>query len=90
MVKVHGQKRHYQVLLDPGRAQLLEDLAAERGERSTALARELIYAGLQRLSDSATYALRLAEDEATRRQGIANQVSGRRQRRGHADVQQLN
>jgi hypothetical protein len=77
MAKVHGSKRHYQLLLDPHRAELLEDLAAAQGKRPAALARELVYSAIKRSTESATYHLAEAQDQALRRTSIQNQVRGR-------------
>lgn len=77
MAKAHGNKRHYQLLLDPHRAGLLEDLAAEQGKRPAALVRELVYAAIKRSSEAATYHLAEAQDQALRRVSIQNQVRGR-------------
>lgn len=77
MAKVHGNKRHYQVLLDPERAGLLERLADQRGLRPAALMRTFVYAALKREAGAAAYKVAEAQDAATRRTGIANQVKGR-------------
>lgn len=77
MAKVHGSKRHYQLLLDPHRAELLEDLAAAQGKRPAALARELVYSAIKRSTEAATYHLAEAQDQALRRTSIQNQVRGR-------------
>lgn len=77
MAKVHGNKRHYQVLLDPERAGLLERLADQRGLRPAALMRTFVYAALKREAGAAAYKVAEAQDAATRRAGIANQVKGR-------------
>jgi hypothetical protein len=43
MARLHGNKRYYQVLLDDDKAQLIEDHAARKQVRVTALIREWIY-----------------------------------------------
>ena len=77
MTKIHGNKIHYQILLDPHRAALLEKLAAGKGVRTTALVRDMVYRALQRGTDGAAYGLAAAKDQALHRQGIQNQVQGR-------------
>lgn len=77
MTKTHGNKRHYQVLLDPHRADLLEQLAADAGMRPAAYARELLYAAVRRSTTVVEYGLAEARDQALRREGIRNQVRGR-------------
>jgi len=79
MARTHGSKRYYQVLLDPNRACLLEQLAAECGMRTTALARELLYEAVERRVGGAAYRLAEAQDHAIKRQSIQNQVRGRTQ-----------
>jgi hypothetical protein len=44
----HGKKRYFQVLLDPARAELLDELAEQRGMRPAALVREIVYLHLER------------------------------------------
>ena len=77
MARLHGSKAYYQVLLDPHRAQLLEDLAAAAGMRPSAYARELLYSAVKRVTEAATYGLAEAQDAALRRRSIQNQVQGR-------------
>ena len=79
MARLHGSKRYYQLLLDPHRADLLEQLAQDAGVRTTAYARDLLYAAIRRSVDTATYGLAEAEDQALRRKSIQNQVQGRLQ-----------
>lgn len=81
MTKEHGNRAHYQVLLSPGLAALLDREAASRGMRSSALLREWAYQGLRQCCDATAYRLAEAQDVAMRRQGIQNQVAGRRAQR---------
>lgn len=77
MATLHGAKAYYQILLDPHRAELLERLAEERGMRTTALAREMLYSAMERLVGASDYGLAEAQDHAQRRASIQNQVRGR-------------
>lgn len=77
MARLHGSKAYYQLLLDPHRAQLLEELAADAGMRTTAYARELLYSAIRRSTDATAYGLAEAEDQALRRKSIQKQVQGR-------------
>lgn len=43
MARLHGNKRYYQILLDEDKAQQVEDHAARKKVRVTALIREWIY-----------------------------------------------
>ncbi len=79
MARLHGSKRYYQLLLDPHRAELLEQLAQDAGMRTTAYARELLYSAIKRSTETATYGLAEAQDQALRRKSIQNQVQGRLQ-----------
>lgn len=79
MARLHGSKRYYQLLLDPHRAELLEQLAQDAGMRTTAYARELMYSAIKRSTETATYGLAEAQDQALRRKSIQNQVQGRLQ-----------
>ena len=77
MTRLHGAKAYYQILLDPHRAELLERLAEERGMRTTALAREMLYSAMKRLVGASDYGLAEAQDHAQRLASIQNQVRGR-------------
>ena len=74
----HGQKRYYQVLLDPARAELLDALAEDRGMRPSALLRKMAYEALEQAYPPSLYALATTQDEASRLTSIRNQVEGRR------------
>jgi hypothetical protein len=76
--KFHGMKRYMQILLHPNRSELLDRLAEERGVRCTALVRELVYQGLERVVTRAEYAAAVAADELLRTEAIKNQVDGRK------------
>ena len=74
----HGMKRYMQILLHPNRSELLDQLAEERGVRTTALVRELVYASLERMVSRAEYAAAAAADELLKAEAIRNQVNGRK------------
>ena len=48
MAGQHGSRRYYQVLLQPNRAKLVEEIAAEKGIRATELIRRMTYDWLER------------------------------------------
>lgn len=77
----HGQKRYLQVLLDPARAALLDKLAEAKEMRSTALAREYVYAALEQSVPPEAYQAALEEDAQLRAEGIARQVQGRKKQK---------
>lgn len=81
MSKRHGVKRHYQVLLDPHRADLFDEEAEKRGFKASAYMRELVYQALERTSDASVYGLALALDEVAHREAIQRQVVARNKAR---------
>lgn len=76
----HGQKRYLQVLLDPARAELLDKMAESREMRTTALARDQIYAFIECSVPPETYQAALEQDERARKEAIARQVQGRKKK----------
>ena len=77
MTKAHGTKQHFQVLLDPHRAALLELEARRRGFKAAAYARELIYTELERTAGDREYQAAFTQDADERRAAIQRQVEGR-------------
>jgi hypothetical protein len=77
----HGQKRYLQVLLDPARAELLDRMAKHRDLRTTALAREQLYAAIQQGVPPEEYQAALEQDEQARAEAIARQVQGRKKKK---------
>lgn len=77
MAKHHGVKKHYQVLLDPNRADLVDKEAAKRGLKSTAYIRQVVYEELERVVEASVYGLAVAEDAVELRAAIKRQVEGR-------------
>lgn len=73
----HGNKRYLQILLDPNRAKFLDEIAAERGVRVTALVRDVLYEFLKKNVEKSRYELALAKDEAIWAQTVRNRVAGR-------------
>ena len=50
MSRLHGNKRYFQLLLDPERAEVIDQEAARKKVRATALIREWIYEKLASLN----------------------------------------
>jgi hypothetical protein len=73
----HGNKTYMQVLLDPHRADLLVNLAKEKGVRSTAWIRDAVYAALEKALPSSLYQEALAKDQASWRESVRRRVEGR-------------
>ena len=78
MASKHGQKTYIQLLLDPHRAKLLTDMAAENEMRPTAFMRDALYAYLKRALPSSIYGEAEAKDEAVWRESVRNRVKGRK------------
>ena len=55
MAGQHGSRRYYQVLLQPNRAALVEELAKEKGIRSTEMIRQMVYSWLERELPASQY-----------------------------------
>ena len=81
MMQSHGQKKYLQILLDPARAELLQQLAIEKGMKPTALVREMIYQGITRSVPTTIYNEAAAKDEATWRRSVRSRVEGRQAQR---------
>lgn len=74
---MHGAKRHYQVLIDPARADLLDRVAEKEGKRTTALIRDLLHDFLQGVYTKAEYQKALDADQDTRTRAVRRQTEGR-------------
>ena len=81
----HGNKTYLQILLDPHRAELLRELAENRGLRPTAWIRDACYAALKKECDVSTYNAAQAKDEATWRESVRKRVEGRRKNRKESE-----
>ena len=77
-MKIHGSKRHYQVLVGPERAVLLDRVAEKEGKRTTALIRDLLYEFLQGVYTKAEYQEAADADQVVRAEAIQRQTEGRR------------
>ncbi len=73
----HGNKQYFQVLLDPNRAELVQEEAAKNKQRATAWIREAVYSELKRISSPTVYSEAEAKDLARWRQSVRRQVEGR-------------
>ena len=77
MATRHGAKIYVQLLLDPNRAKLLQDLAGVQNKRTTAVMREILYSYLERTLPSSVYGEAAAKDHAVWREAVSNRVKGR-------------
>jgi hypothetical protein len=73
----HGSKVYLQLLLDPNRAKLIEQLAQEQNKRTTAVMRDILYSYLERTLPSSVYGEAAAKDHAVWRESVSNRVKGR-------------
>jgi hypothetical protein len=83
----HGSRRYYQVLLQPNRAGLVEELAAEKGIRSTEMIRRMVYSWLERELPASQYKQALAADQAVWAQAVRNRVEGRAKSKKESEEQ---
>ena len=81
MAGTHGRRRYLQILLEPSRADLLEEMAKEKGMRLTGLAREMIYDGIRRATSVPIYKEAEARDQAIWRESVRNRIEGRTKKR---------
>ena len=77
MATRHGAKVYFQLLLDPNRAELLQNMALEEGKRPTDVMREMLYSHLERVLPSSVYGEAAAKDHAVWKQSVRNRVKGR-------------
>ncbi len=73
----HGNKTYFQILLDPHRAQMIQEAAAKADKRATAWIREAVYSELKRVSQASVYNEAVAKDQAEWRQSVRKRVEGR-------------
>ena len=73
----HGNKQYFQILLDPNRAELVQQEAANNKQRATAWIREAVYSELKRVTSPTVYSEAEAQDLARWRQSVRKQVEGR-------------
>ena len=71
----HGNKFYCQLLIDPNRYKLAENLAEQEGKKVTAYLRDLVYAGLA--LRSAEYKSAQESDEQLWKESVQRRVQGR-------------
>ena len=85
MAGQHGSRKYFQVLLQPHRAELVEELAEEKKVRATELIRQFVYQALERDLPASIYKQAEAADQAVWRQAVRNRVEGRTKNRKQAE-----
>jgi hypothetical protein len=83
----HGNKFYCQLLIDPNRYKLAENLASQEGKKVTAYLRELVYAGLALRSSEYTKAQEA--DEAAWRDSVKRRVEGRMRSKAEGKVSEI-
>ena len=81
MAGQHGSRRYYQLLLQPHRADLVEEIAVQEKVRSTEIIRRMVYDWLERELPASKYKEAQLKDEAVWAQSVRNRVDGRAQSR---------
>ena len=81
----HGQKVNLQLLLDRNRFELLEQLAKGESLRVTALARNAIYAYLEKAVSVADYKAAKAADDALWADSVKRRVQARKKPQAEQD-----
>ena len=69
-----GNKKSFQVLLDPNRAQLLNDIAEENKEKATSLLREAAYRFIRSKTDPESYSQAQNLDEQLWSNAVSTRV----------------
>jgi len=80
----HGNKFYCQLLIDPNRYKLAENLASQEDKKVTAYLRELVYAGLALRSSEYTKAKEA--DEAAWKDSVRRRVEGRMRSKAEGKV----
>jgi hypothetical protein len=92
MAPKHGSKHYFQVLIDVARCELLEEMAAKAGLRTTSLIRDMVYDALEKKLPASIYNEAKAKDEALWAQSVRKRIEGRqasaRARKAAAEVPQ--
>ena len=78
---MHGNKRRFQVLLDPHRAKLFDALAEQDCLKTSAFLRNRLYEALESLVPRATYKQAEEDDALLKRQSSELQSKVRRSRK---------
>ena len=73
----HGNKTYLQILLDPNRAELLKEVAENKGMRPTAWIRDAVYSVLERKLPASVYKEAVAQDDASWKASVRRRVEGR-------------
>ena len=73
----HGNKDYFQVLIDPNRGELIEELASLEGIKGTAWIRNIVYRKLEQEFPSSIYKVAEAKDQLIWRETVKRRIDGR-------------
>jgi len=77
MARNHGNKMYVQLLLDPSRFMLIEQIAKDKGMKTNALLRKAIYDWLGFMMPKEIILAAEKLDEARWQQSVQNRIKGR-------------
>ena len=80
MARNHGNKKYVQLLLDPSRFMLIEQIAKDKGLKPNALIRQAIYDWLGLMMPKEVILAAEKLDEARWQQSVQNRIQGRNKR----------
>ena len=86
MARNHGNKMYVQLLLDPSRFMLIEQIAKDKGMKPNALLRQAIYDWLGLMMPKEVILAAEKLDEARWKQSIHNRIQGRHAKRSQGGV----
>ena len=81
MATKHGNKVYVQILLDPARVSLLQQLAEEKEVKLSALARDAIYSWVASMTEPEVFKAAEELDQARWRQSVQKRLDGRKRNR---------
>ena len=86
MARNHGNKMYVQLLLDPSRFMLIEQIAKDKGMKPNALLRQAIYDWLGFMMPKEIILAAEKLDEARWQQSIQNRIQGRKEKHSQGGV----
>ena len=81
MTNKHGNKDLYQIPLDPNRSKFIQEFADEKGIKSNAYIRNIIYEHLERNLPKHVYKEADAKDKAAWQETVSNRIKGRKNKK---------
>ena len=81
MSKKHGNKDYYQILLDPHRSKFIQQFADEKGIKSNAYIRNIIYEHFEKSLPKYIYKEADAKDKAAWQASVSNRIKARKNKK---------